>query len=1071
MRKFASLIPAFALALLSLVADTGCTAKSRLAAHLHRAESYYQSGQYDLAEIEYKIVLRSTPQNIGAWSRLGLIYFEEGRLGDAAPILAHTRQLDPGNLEVRIKLGTIELLTGHQKEALTDASFVLDHNPADVKAPILLAEAADPSQFADIRQRLQGLSQKAETAPLAVALGTLAFRQKDFPAAQAQFEQALKLDPKFSDAYSALANVCLAFKDQTQADQAFKSAAELAPPRSGKTLQYAQFKISTGHPDAGRQLLEDLVKQVPDYLPGWLALAQLDAAGQNYADAATKLGNVLSRDPRNFDGLLFKGRLNLLQGQADQAILEFRRMAEVYPAVPAVRYQLALAYLSTNQTDQAILCLNQAVSLDPQFVDAILLLSQIQIQRGHVDFAMASLNRLLQQQPGQVTARLLLANAYRVQGDWGKTIQVLQDLEADNPKNKELHLLLGTAMVQQKRTAEARTELNLALQIDPSFFPALEQLVNLDLSEKRFAPALQRIQSASEKNPNQVEMRLLTAKVLLAEGNNDQAEASLLQTIAMAPESQTAYLMLAQIYHDSGKNVQALAKLDAAINKDPGDITALMLTAVIYNEEKDYKNAAATYEKLLQVNPRFSPALNNLAYLYSESFDNRLDRAYELAQTARDLAPYDPSMADTLGWISFKRGSYTLALSLLQESAAKLPNEPEVQYHLGMAAYMSGDEAAAWTAFQAALRSDRTFTGREECKQLLSILAIDAATADATAKAALEKRIQEKADDPAALSRLAVIYQREGNPDKAIAACESILQENPNNLVALLNLARIYATKDVAHALELAQNAYKLAPDNPEVCRLYGYVAGQSGDYKLAANLLQFSAQAQPDNADTLFEFAQAAFRVGRIGEAQTALQNALAHNLSGAQGAEAKQMLALLQVTATGSASPDTKAQILQILKAQPQYLPALAASATVDESQGDATAAAQTYEKILAAFPDFNPAARQLAQIYARDPAKTDRAYTFALQAHNAYPDDPAVAKTLGIILIQQGDFNRAVNLLTESVSEKSDAETYFYLGTAQYKLNSRAESKAALQQALSLNLSGNEATAARQMLQQLK
>ena len=83
-------------------------------------------------------------------------------------------------------------------------------------------------------------------------------------------KRAVKLDPKCSDAYSALGNWYVAQKDLKQAEPAFKTAAELAPPRSGKALQYAQFKIMTGDSAAGKQLLEDLVKKTPDYLPAWI---------------------------------------------------------------------------------------------------------------------------------------------------------------------------------------------------------------------------------------------------------------------------------------------------------------------------------------------------------------------------------------------------------------------------------------------------------------------------------------------------------------------------------------------------------------------------------------------------------------------------------------------------------------------------------------------------------------------------------------------------------------------------------------------------------------------------------
>ena len=183
MRKFTRLIPTLILVMLAAIAGTGCTAKMKASYHLRRANSYFDSGQYDQAAIEYKNVLRNNQQNAQAWSRLGVIYYDQGRLGEAAQILVRAQQLSTNDLEVRLKLGTIYLGAGNLKEARNEAGFVLDKNPKDAQAPILLAEAAATNQIAETRQRLQKLSQAGQTAPLEVALGALAFRQGDLQAA------------------------------------------------------------------------------------------------------------------------------------------------------------------------------------------------------------------------------------------------------------------------------------------------------------------------------------------------------------------------------------------------------------------------------------------------------------------------------------------------------------------------------------------------------------------------------------------------------------------------------------------------------------------------------------------------------------------------------------------------------------------------------------------------------------------------------------------------------------------------------------------------------------------------
>jgi Flp pilus assembly protein TadD len=146
-----------------------------------------------------------------------------------------------------------------------------------------------------------------------------------------------------------------------------------------------------------------------------------------------------------------------------------------------------------------------------------------------------------------------------------------------------------------------------------------------------------------------------------------------------------------------------------------------MLLAVLYEGKGEIAKAQQAYEKTLALNPRFAPAANNLAWLYSEHGGDK-DKALQLAQTAKEIAPEDPNISDTLGWILYQRGVYQRAASLLKESAAKLPENPVIQYHLGMASLKVGDKDGARRALTVALNSPATFAGKDEARRALSEL-------------------------------------------------------------------------------------------------------------------------------------------------------------------------------------------------------------------------------------------------------------------------------------------------------------------------------------------------------------
>jgi Flp pilus assembly protein TadD len=251
-----------------------------------------------------------------------------------------------------------------------------------------------------------------------------------------------------------------------------------------------------------------------------------------------------------------------------------------------------------------------------------------------------------------------------------------------------------------------------------------------------------------------------------------------------------------------------------------------------------------------------------------------------------------------------------------------------------------------------------------------------------------------------------------------------------------------------------------------------GRLAFLTGDYGWSLNLLQLTAQVQPQNPEVLYDLGEAFYSAGRVPDARIAVQNALQTGAAFSRTDEAKRFLAMTDLADKPAQALTAQSQVEAILKSAPDYVPALMVKAAIAEQKSDLPTVERTYENILNRYPDFGPAQKQLAILYAKDPNNNAKAYALAVKARQAFPDDPVVTKTLGAILIQKGDYDRAVNLLKESAAKNSaDAEVFYYLGAAQFQLKSRAESKVNLQQALTLKLSGQQAASARQMLAELK
>src|SRR5579871_2091202 len=104
---------------------TGGCGKMRMARHEQHADKYFADGDYSRAEVEYLNVLRFSRTNAHAVARLGTIYYEQGCPGRAYPYISKACEFFPNDLDLRMKLGTIDVSAQKYKNALENINFVL----------------------------------------------------------------------------------------------------------------------------------------------------------------------------------------------------------------------------------------------------------------------------------------------------------------------------------------------------------------------------------------------------------------------------------------------------------------------------------------------------------------------------------------------------------------------------------------------------------------------------------------------------------------------------------------------------------------------------------------------------------------------------------------------------------------------------------------------------------------------------------------------------------------------------------------------------------------------------------
>jgi predicted Zn-dependent protease len=273
-------------------------------------------------------------------------------------------------------------------------------------------------------------------------------------------------------------------------------------------------------------------------------------------------------------------------------------------------------------------------------------------------------------------------------------------------------------------------------------------------------------------------------------------------------------------------------------------------------------------------------------------------------------------------------------------------------------------------------------------------------------------------------------------------------------------------------ALEYAKDAHAAAPDEVSNAQLLGHLVCQAGDYKWAASLLQDAALKLPDQPALLYDLARSYYGLGQLPSAETALQSALKGAAAFDQAGEAKRLLSLLVAYRDPAQRQAVAPQLEAILKASPNYIPALMVNELLQQEKGNFPDARKTLDHVLSLNPLFVPATRDLALLCFDRFPDDSRTADLAAKARDAFPDDPNLAKVLGVVAYRRANYSAAAQYLKQSLpTRKNDGELLYYLGMAQYQLKAKAESKAALQQALALNIQAKLAGEARRVLAELK
>ncbi len=560
----------------------------------------------------------------------------------------------------------------------------------------------------------QNPSSSLNKADSAFRAGQAAMVRGDLAAAQANFEQVVRLAPALESGHSALGAVLLDRGDAPQAIREFEAALAL-----NRQDESAQTNLALAYQRAAQpakavtlyQSLEHSARLRHRALSGQVLgdFAKALAATGDLREATAKMKAARLADPKNVNLCNDLGSLYAQQRDWQAAQQQFAEAVRLAPDLASTHLRLGLAMQAQGEAG-ATSELERAAQLAPQDNGIALELGKAYAANGQDDRAIAQFRQVLERQPGQPAAALELALALQRQGAVKEATTLLQEVVAAEPDNATALINLGLALSQSLDAKDAVPLLQRGAALAPDNVAAHEDLASAYVQLNQLDDAVKELHAA----------------------------------LALNPALPQLHYNLGVAYKMQDRPAEAIPELEAAERLDAANSEAPYALGLLYMQAGRYPDAARELKKSLDLHAQNGDGWATLGSVYS-----RLDMLPEATAALREATrqlPDQPEPHLTLAGVLTKQNLTAEAVAERKKAAELMRTNmnhqrAEVATNSGNGMLKNGDLAAAAERFRDALTYDPNY--RDAHLGLAQVLDAQGKPAEASAERKLAAPLQE----------------------------------------------------------------------------------------------------------------------------------------------------------------------------------------------------------------------------------------------------------------------------------------------------------------------------------------
>jgi tetratricopeptide (TPR) repeat protein len=499
---------------------------------------------------------------------------------------------------------------------------------------------------------------------------------------------------------------------------------------------------------AGKTML-DLAKEVGDVRLARRAL-EFYLAGGNLAGALESSRLWLKFEPDDAEALSTEMTLSAASGQTSGLTSALRKKIDEARDKTAAIGQ-AMAILGRVPDKRAGLAILITVLQESQARDTLpahIAISDLARAAGDAPRALSAAKAALNVAPRSEDAAMRVFE-YGLAVDAQQAFRDAQGFAAAHPKARRLRLLLATQWAERREFDLAMAELVAMAKLDPEDIDLVFMQGQIAYRAKRLPEARnlleqyvsrqsQRQLGAGDEGSGLVDAYQLLSRIAQDQGFFDDA-VSLLDNIqepsarhnarvrqaairAQQGRVDDALVLLdtsdpqsleeevltasagAQMLREAKRPLEAIKRLEAANERMPDTVEIKYELAMMYERNERLNDTERLLREVIALDPGHAHSYNALGYSLADR-NQRLPEALKLITRALEIAPNDPFIMDSMGWIKFRLGDYVTAVQYL-EKAYRVRPEADIAAHLGEALWVLGQRDAALEIWKKALAKE-----------------------------------------------------------------------------------------------------------------------------------------------------------------------------------------------------------------------------------------------------------------------------------------------------------------------------------------------------------------------------